>query len=658
MEDPSFKNSFDAANPGLMEKLKALVSAMTGGAGGAGDAGGAGGAGGADGAGGAGSDAENKAALLPSPDDLAKNMDEANALKDANGALNAATALDLLNGGGMDPAEFIELSKDNLEEKNSGFDSDKQAIATIDDAANNPNITAKDTAIALITQSPMAVPVKDALDEMMAKIDNLTVATSMIAAAASDPAFIDNMVDADLAKGLSLSPEEMKNAMNAAYDANDKAASAIMDALVSAGAVSEKDAADIVTDMLANNKDNPEILAALGEEGSNTDKLESSFDASSPPQMGSISQNAAHSSIASATDEQIANAYAQAASNPDFLNAIQENDENVAAKMADALSSKLASLANGSDTDTAALADAFNQMSMEDLMNAIKATLNTDTPDAYLSKTLDGSLVNVNGFKPEMAEKMLATVNNETGLGPNDLLPALNSLLSGPITPDTGRELIKASKDGLGESDKDKLALSLAMCMNDPRFKAAFESANPGLLSNLGDKELLARMLSNLKDLDDLKNAKNMLKGAGALDQEAELDQSMQDLLNRFMNDLDGLAAEVVSKKATDFASKIMESHNMRDGQALQGLVGREDDEKEVIPDKKGPSVEIDVESPTQIPYASNANPNNAEILMNEEFMQNLILALRTDELLVKGVKFNLVNPREIDDIKRDMVNK
>lgn len=96
----------------------------------------------------------------------------------------------------------------------------------------------------------------------------------------------------------------------------------------------------------------------------------------------------------------------------------------------------------------------------------------------------------------------------------------------------------------------------------------------------------------------------------------------------------------------------------MRDGQALQGLVGREDDEKEVIPDKKGPSVEIDVESPTQIPYASNANPNNAEILMNEEFMQNLILALRTDELLVKGVKFNLVNPREIDDIKRDMVNK
>jgi len=43
---------------------------------------------------------------------------------------------------------------------------------------------------------------------------------------------------------------------------------------------------------------------------------------------------------------------------------------------------------------------------------------------------------------------------------------------------------------------------------------------------------------------------------------------------------------------------------------------------------------------------------------MNQEILKNLELALDVDELLVKGVKFNLVSAREVDDIKRDMLNK
>jgi len=43
---------------------------------------------------------------------------------------------------------------------------------------------------------------------------------------------------------------------------------------------------------------------------------------------------------------------------------------------------------------------------------------------------------------------------------------------------------------------------------------------------------------------------------------------------------------------------------------------------------------------------------------MNQEILKNLELALDVDELLVKGVKLNLVSAREVDDIKRDMLNK
>jgi len=194
--------------------------------------------------------------------------------------------------------------------------------------------------------------------------------------------------------------------------------------------------------------------------------------------------------------------------------------------------------------------------------------------------------------------------------------------------------------------------------MNDPSFKNAFESANPGLLTMLGDKELLAQMLNNLKDLDDIKNVKKLLKGQGEFDQEDALDASMQGMLARFLNDLDGLAAEIIFKKAKEFESKINDSHKSNSTDELQGIKDTPDDEpSERIPDKNGPSIDLDLEAPKQLNYANGTNPLNAEELMNEELILNLELALEVDELLVKGIKFNLVNPREVDDIKRDMVN-
>jgi len=94
MQDPSFKNSFDSANPGLLAKLKAMVADST-----------------SNGLNGSENDnsnnSSNKAALLPSPEDLATNIDDGKNLLDSNEALNNATALDLLSGGSLDPKEFI-----------------------------------------------------------------------------------------------------------------------------------------------------------------------------------------------------------------------------------------------------------------------------------------------------------------------------------------------------------------------------------------------------------------------------------------------------------------------------------------------------------------------------------------------------------------------
>jgi len=92
MNDPSFKNSFDAANPGLMDKLKSLVAANSSINSNNFDI---------------NSNAQNKAALLPSPEDLAQNIDAAYNLLNSNKEFNKATALDLLNGGSMDPKELI-----------------------------------------------------------------------------------------------------------------------------------------------------------------------------------------------------------------------------------------------------------------------------------------------------------------------------------------------------------------------------------------------------------------------------------------------------------------------------------------------------------------------------------------------------------------------
>jgi len=325
--------------------------------------------------------------------------------------------------------------------------------------------------------------------------------------------------------------------------------------------------------------------------------------------------------------------------------------------MSDALSNKLSSFNGANDENgTNSLADSFGQLSKEDLIKAIKQTLDLDTNDAYLSKTFDTILINIGGFTNDMADIFLQNVAGLTGVAPTSLISSVSDVFSKGITSDMAQKIIINSKNGLVLADKNKLANCLASCMNDPSFKNAFESANPGLLSMLGDKELLAKKLNNLKNLDDIKNVKKLLKGQGEFDQDAALDASMQNLMGNFIKDIDGLASEIIFKKAKEFESKINESHNSHDNKEL--LKDTPDDEpNEKIPDKNGPSIDLDLDAPKQLDYARSTNPLNAEELINEELIRNLDLALEVDELLVKGIKFNLVNPREVDDIKRDMVN-
>jgi len=654
MEDPSFRNSFESANPGLMDKLKALVAE------GMADAAKNGVLGDSSSSNDSSDNEGSKAALLPSPEDLAANIDDAKSILDSNSALNSASALDLLNSGSLDPKEFISLSKDKLEETppSEQFDADKQAVETIHEGMNNSNLTAKDTAIALITQDPMAVPVLEALQELLDKIDNLELATGIINAAVSDSAFVDNIVDSDLAKGLTLSTEEMRAAMlNAVKGGDEVVLQVVTEALLGADAIDEDEAAKIVSDILETNKNDNEIITNVSKEGSFNDKLENAFGSSSDVSLGVLSEGSAIQAINTASEQQIADAYLDACSNPDFLNAIQEYDENISQKMAEALANKLASL-NGANSDADSLFDAFNQLSKEDLIKAIKATLDLDNLEATLSKTFDNTMVEVEGFNPEMSEHFLQQFNNESGIPPNDMVAHVIDALDDALTPDSGQRLVKSSKDALEFAIKEKLAECLAECMNDPAFREAFEQANPGLLDQLADKELLASMLKNMRDLDDLKNAKNMMAGQGEFDQEQQLDASIFDLLDRFLNDLDGLASDIVFKKTKEFEAKILEDHNSRKNKQLIGLSEQEDEDEETIPDKKGQSMQLDVKNPRQLEIAKEINKENTEILMNQELLKNLELALDVDELLVKGVKYNTVNPREVDDIKRDMLNK
>jgi len=154
--------------------------------------------------------------------------------------------------------------------------------------------------------------------------------------------------------------------------------------------------------------------------------------------------------------------------------------------MSDALSNKLSSFNGANDENgTNSLADSFGQLSKEDLIKAIKQTLDLDTNDAYLSKTFDTILINIGGFTNDMADIFLQNVAGLTGVAPTSLISSVSDVFSKGITSDMAQKIIINSKNGLVLADKNKLANCLASCMNDPSFKNAFESANPGLLSML-----------------------------------------------------------------------------------------------------------------------------------------------------------------------------
>jgi len=467
------------------------------------------------------------------------------------------------------------MSKDNLEKISPSemFDADKNALKTIIDGLNNPNQTDKDTAIGLITQDPMATPVREALDSMMGKIDNLDLAKSIINAVASDESFIDNMVDYDLAaNGITLSSAEMRAALlNALKSGNKDVLSVVTEAMLATDAIDEDEAAVIIAEILELNENDPEIVANVSKEGSNVDKLEEAFNSASPPNIGENTEASTINAINTATDQQIEDAYLDASDNPDFLNAIQEYDENIKQKMSEALANKLAST-NGDDVNSDALSDAFNALSIEDLIKAIKQTLDLDTPVASLSKIFNNTMVNIDGFNPQMSENFLEQFNGKSGIPPTELVNQVLGALNDVLTPDQGTKMVKCTKDVLQFAEKQKLAKSLSKCMNDQAFRKAFEKSNPGLLDTLRDKKLLANMLKNLNQMDDLKNAKNMLAGQGAFDQEQEMDSSMMSFIDRFLNDLDGLAAEIIFKKTKEFETKILEEHNSWKNKQLSGL--------------------------------------------------------------------------------------
>jgi len=119
------------------------------------------------------------------------------------------------------------------------------------------------------------------------------------------------------------------------------------------------------------------------------------------------------------------------------------------------------------------------------------------------------------------------------------------------VTEDTGAKLKSNLKLNAASLDQLTLAKAQALAMNDPAFKSAFESANPGLLQSMLDAaasqssgnvdgmstaDLADALLSFSKD-----ELLNMLRNVLILDKP---DVNLSKVFNRAVKTVDGLLPE------------------------------------------------------------------------------------------------------------------
>lgn len=339
------------------------------------------------------------------------------------------------------------------------------------------------------------------------------------------------------------------------------------------------------------------------------------------------------------------------------MKAAQDHDKEFRQKMLDALKNLLANL--GKDKEAiGALTDALMKFSLEEIIKMINNTLDQDKPDAYLAKLFEKVLVGIEGSTPEMSTKFLKEFVKKEGIAVEELVPVLLEHITQEMAGETGKLMTATTKATFIDGTKEKLAEALAICLQDPRFKSAFDAANPGLFETLMNKELLNAMLNNIQQMADLDEAKQMVEGTGGEDQLKQLDANLTKLLDRLINDLDSILSDTLRKELAKFSKNIKEAHSMRANQDLVGIADTAVDLESSKEPGKGQGIIADTKPPKDIPIAPHMNSMNAEILMDSEIVKQLILAVNVDELLMKGVKHNTCDMKEIMQIKEELVNR
>jgi len=191
-----------------------------------------------------------------------------------------------------------------------------------------------------------------------------------------------------------------------------------------------------------------------------------------------------------------------------------------------------------------------------------------------LSKLFETILTKLDGSTPDINTEFLKMLAGLEGIAPEELIPKVNELLSKEYTGDEGTKCKNTVIAVFPGATKEKLAETLAECMNDPAFKSAFEKANPGILEAMKNKEMVGEMSKIAEEMADLKSAKDMVDGASgaAGEQTSEIDDKLNQLLKEMLKDIDGAAGEELKKKTLDFAEKVKAAHTMLEKKQLDGI--------------------------------------------------------------------------------------
>jgi len=107
-----------------------------------------------------------------------------------------------------------------------------------------------------------------------------------------------------------------------------------------------------------------------------------------------------------------------------------------------------------------------------------------DKPDAQLTKIFDKALDKTGAVDNVLSEGMMKGIKYE-GNPKDDAKTSFLNTVGELCTEDTGNKLKSNLETVAAGLDQPTLAKALALAMDDPAFKSAFEAANPGLLDSM-----------------------------------------------------------------------------------------------------------------------------------------------------------------------------